>query len=116
MRNVPIEASPSTVTTRATSVLSSAEIEEDDTAIGAVLIEETPDSFDPAVEGVGGEAVGAGEFGDGVERAVGEVEAVDEEPFIHGRDGGRAAGKEKLGARPTAEKKKARRPLGSPGL
>jgi hypothetical protein len=39
------------------------------------------------VEGAGGEAVGAGEFGHAVEGTEGEVEAVEEEPGGHGKRG-----------------------------
>ena len=60
-----------------------AEVEEGGGVGAFFLVLEHPEGADPAVEGAGGEAVGAGELGHAVEGAEGEVEAVEEEPGCH---------------------------------
>ena len=61
-----------------------AEIEKHRRMGGFLLIDQPPERFHPAVEGVGGKPVRTGERRSSVETTVGQVIAVDKEPARHG--------------------------------
>lgn len=65
-------------------VLGTAEIKKHQHAVGLLLILQPPHCFDPAVEGAGGETIGAGQLGHPIKRPESHVEPIHQQPFCHG--------------------------------